>query len=273
MVNPAARRAAVRHVEQAFGLSERRASRLIGMARTSLRYQPLDRGDGELGDRLRELASKWRRFGYRQLHRLLRREGLTTNRKRVYRVYRSLGLQVRRRWRKRLKRLPRTPRAVPVQANDTWAMDFVHDGLVDGRRLRALTIVDLCTREVPWIEVATSIPSDRVVRVLDQLAEAHGLPRRLVTDNGPEFLSIALATWAEERSVELDFIEPGKPIQNCFVESFNGTFRDECLNENWFTSVEDAREKIETWRQSYNSERPHSSLGGLTPSEFASGLR
>lgn len=273
MVTPAARRAAIVHVEQTFGLSERRASRLIGMARSSLRYRRVKRDDEGLGDRLQELAAKWRRFGYRQLHRLLRREGYRTNRKRVYRVYRDLGLQVRRRWRRRLKCLPRSPRATPLQANEVWAMDFVHDALIDGRRIRALTIIDLCTREAPWIEVSTSIPGDRVVRVLDQLAEAHGLPRRLVTDNGPEFLSIALATWAEERGVELDFIEPGKPIQNCFAESFNGTFRDECLNEHWFTSLQDARTKIETWRQSYNQERPHSSLGGLTPAEFASGLR
>ena len=151
-------------------------------------------------------------------------------------------------------------------------MDFVHDGLVDGRRIRALTIVDHCTREAPAIEVATSTPRDRVVRVLDRLAEAHGLPQRIVCDNGPEFLSIALATWAEDRGVDIDFIEPGKPTQNGFAESFNGTLRDECLNEHWFTSLKDAVEKIEAWRQRYNEERPHSSLGGLTPAEFASGL-
>jgi len=151
-------------------------------------------------------------------------------------------------------------------------MDFVHDSLVDGRRIRAFTIIDLCTRESPAIEVATSIPGDRVVRVLDQLAETHGLPQRIVCDNGPEFLSFALAVWAQDRGVELDYIEPGKPIQNCFIESFNGTFRDECLNENLFTSVEDAVRKVRTWWKSYNEERPHSSLGGLTPREFAAEL-
>jgi len=163
MVTPAARRVAIVHVEQAFGLSERRASRLIGMARSSLRYRRVQRDDEGLGNRLQELAARWRRFGYPQLHRLLRREGYRTNRKRVYRDYRNLGLQVCLRWRRRLKRLSRAPRVTPLQANEVWAMDFVHDSLIDGRRIRALTIIDLSTREAPWIEVSTSIPSDRVV--------------------------------------------------------------------------------------------------------------
>ena len=269
MVKPRARRAAVRHVQQAHGLSERRACRLLSIGRSSLRYEAKPDRDGELRERLPELAAKWRRFGYRGLHRLLRREGWEINHKRLYRVYRELGLQVRRRKRKRLKRAPRGPKPVPTERNEVWAMDFVHDTLVDGRRIRALTILDLCTRESPWIEVATSIPGDRVVRVLDQLGEAHGLPRRIVCDNGPEFLSLALLTWAEDNEVEIDFIEPGKPTQNCFVESFNGTFRDECLNEHWFTSLGDAQEKIEAWWRQYNQERPHSSLGGLTPMEAA----
>jgi len=151
-------------------------------------------------------------------------------------------------------------------------MDFVHDSLVDRRRIRAFTIVDLCTRESPAVEVATSIPGDRAVRVLDRLAEVHGLPKRIICDNGPEFLSFALAVWAQDKGIELDYIEPGKPTQNCFVESFNGTFRDECLNENLFTSVGDAARKIRDWWKIYNEERPHSSLGGLTPREFAAEL-
>ena len=272
MVKPQARRAAVRHVEQAHGLSERRACRLIGIGRSTLRYEPVPDGDTELREELQALAAQWRRFGYRGLHRLLRRKGWELNHKRLYRVYRDLGLQVRKRKRKRLKRPARGPVPLPRQRNETWAMDFVHDGLVDGRRIRALTIVDLCTREAPWIEVATSIPGDRVVRVLDRLAETHGLPGRITCDNGPEFLSVAMAAWSEERGVEIDFIDPGKPVQNCFAESFNGTFRDECLNEHWFTSLQDAEEKIEAWRRRYNEERPHSSLGGLTPKEFAEGL-
>jgi putative transposase len=272
MVRPQAKRAVVRHVQQAFGLSERRACRLLLIGRSSHRYAAGPDRDAELRERLVELAAKWRRFGYRGLYRLLRREGQEVNHKRVYRVYRAEGLQVRRRRRKRLKRPARGPMPRPARRNEVWAMDFVHDGLADGRRIRALTIVDLCTREAPWIEVATSIPGDRVVRVLDRLAESYGIPKRIVIDNGPEFLSIALATWAEDRGVELDFIDPGKPVQNCFVESFNGTFRDECLNEHWFTSLADARQRIEAWRRLYNEERPHSSLGGATPMEFATGL-
>jgi putative transposase len=272
MVKPQARRAAVRHVQEAHGLSERRACGLIGIGRSSLRYEARPKDDEELRERLTELARKWRRAGYRGLYRHLRREGWEINHKRVYRVYREMALQIRRRKRKRLKRPARGETPAPKERNEVWAMDFVHDSLVDGRRIRALTIVDLCTREAPWIEVATSIPGERVVRVLDRLAEAHGLPQRIICDNGPEFLSFAIAVWAEERNVEIDYIEPGKPVQNCFVESFNGTFRDECLNENLFTSVGDAVRKVRTWWKSYNEERPHSSLGGLTPREFAAGL-
>ena len=272
MVKPQARRAAVRHVQEAHGLSERRACRLLAIGRSSHRYVKQPGRDEELRGQLHELAAKWRRFGYRGLHRLLRRQGEPVNHKRVYRVYREPGLQVRRRTRKRLKRAPRGPMPLPERPNEVWAVDFVHDSLIDGRRIRALTIVDLCSREVPWIEMATSIPGERVARILEQLAEAHDVPKRIVSDNGPEFLSIAMATWAEDRGVELDFIEPGKPVQNAFVESFNGTFRDECLNEHWFTSLRDAKEKIEAWRKRYNEERPHSSLGGLTPREFAERL-
>ena len=210
MVKPQARRAAVRLVQQAHGLSERRACRLLLIGRSSHRYEESPDRDGELRERIVELAAKWRRFGYRGLGRLLRRQGIAANHKRVYRVYREAGLQVRRRKRKRLKRAPRGAMVQPARRNEVWAMDFIHDGLVDGRRIRALTIVDLCTREVPWIEVATSIPGERVVRVLDQLAEVHGLPGRIVSDNGPEFLSVVMATWAEKHGVELDFIEPGQ---------------------------------------------------------------
>ena len=214
----------------------------------------------------------WRRSGYRDLHRVLWRQGTRVNLKRVYRVYRKAGLQVRRRKRKRLKRAPRGPMARPERPNEVWALDFVRDGLGDGRRIRALTRLDLCTREAPWIEVATSTSADRVVRVLEHLAQVRGLPRRMLSDNGPEFRSLAMATWAEQRGVELDSIEPGQPVQNAFIESFKGTFRDESLNEHGFLNLRHAREKIEAWRKRYNGERPQSSLGGLTPTEFAEGL-
>lgn len=272
MVTPQAKRAAVQVLREEHGLSERRACRLVDLGRSSHRYTPAPERDAGLKQRLRELVERWTRAGYRQLCRLLRREGWEVNHKRVYRLYRELRLQLRVRRRRRLKRAPRAPLERPKGRNEVWGMDFVHDRLVDGRTIRSLTILDLCTRESPVIEVATSIPGERVARVLDELAETHGVPLRLVMDNGPEFLSRAIQAWAEKHGVLLDFIEPGRPHQNGFVESFNGTFREECLNEHWFLGLRDAKEKIESWRKRYNAERPHSSLGGLTPMEFAAGL-
>lgn len=272
MVTPAAKRAVVEVLRGEHGLSERRACRLVDLGRSSHRYTPAPDRDAGLKERLRELVERWRRAGYRQLCRLLRREGWTVNHKRVYRLYRALKLQIRARRRRRLRRAPRAPLERPTARNELWAMDFVHDRLADGRPIRSLTIVDLFTREVPAIEVAPSLPGERVRRVLEQLAETEGLPERILVDNGPEFLSRAMQTWAEEHGVLLDFIEPGRPDQNAFVESFNGTFREECLNEHWFVGLRDAIEKIESWRQQYNTARPHSSLGGLTPMEFAAGL-
>jgi len=271
-MKPLARRAAVRRVQGTHGLSERRACGLSGIGRSSLRYEATPKDDDKLRERLAERARKWLRAGYRGLHQLLRREGWEINHKRVYRVYREMALQILRRKRKRRKRPARGVTPAPKERNEVWAMDFVHDSLVDGRRILALTIVDLCTTEAPWIEVATSIPGERVVRVLDRLAEVHGLPQRVICDGGPEFLSFALPVWAEEQNVEINYIEPGKPEQNCFVESFNGTFRDEYLNENLFTSVGNAVRNVRTWWKSYNEGRPHASLGGLTPREFAAGL-
>jgi putative transposase len=272
MVTPQAKRAAVQVLREEHGLSERRACRLVDLERSSHRYAAVPDRDAALRQRLRELVETWTRAGYRQLCRLLRREGWEVNHKRVYRLYRELRLQVRVRRRRRLKRQPRAPLEAPKGRNEVWAMDFVHDRLADGRAIRSLTILDLCTREAPAIEVATSLPGERVKRVLDQLAETHGLPGRIIVDNGPEFLSRTMQAWAEKRGVLLDFIEPGRPDQNCFVESFNGTFREECLNEHWFLGLRDAKERIERWRRRYNEERPHSSLDGLTPIEFAAGL-
>ena len=201
---------------------------------------------------------------------LLRREGFTDNHKRIERVYSEEKLQVKQRKRKRTCRSARIRKVdCPTQANERWSMDFVHDYLDGGRRLRCLTIVDDFTRECPHIEVATSISGDRVARVLDYLAWARGLPEEIVVDKGPEFTSLALDQWAHQHGVALHFIEPGKPTQNAYIESFNGSFRDECLNEHWFTDLADARGKIEDWREKYNTFRPHSSLGQMTPEEFA----
>ncbi len=190
------------------------------------------------------------------------------NWKRVYRVYREEGLTVRRRRRKRVA-VPREPMATPQQMNQRWSMDFVHDMLQNGRRIRMLNVVDDCTRECLAIETDTSLPGTRVIAVLERLAELRGLPRAIVTDNGPEFAGRALDQWAHERGLKIDYIRPGKPVDNAFVESFNGRFRDECLNESWFESLDEARRAIETWRTDYNEVRPHSALGGRSPSEYA----
>jgi putative transposase len=242
---------------------------LAGVGRSSCRYQARRRDDPELRQRLRELAGERRRFGYRRLTVMLRREGWSVNPKRVYRLHCEEGLSVRRRQRKRLKAEARRPLALPTQANQVWTMDFTHDNLASGRKFRTLNLMDGYTRESPRIEVDTSLPGLRVVRVLEEIARERGYPQAIQVDNGPEFISRAVDQWAFEHRVELHFIEPGKPTQNAHIESFNGKFRDECLNENWFLTLPEAREKIEAWWRDYNQARPHSALGYHTPEEFA----
>lgn len=233
--------------------------------------------------RLRELAAERPRFGYKRLHvllrrlRRLRREGLLVNAKRVYRLYREEQLAVRpRRSRKRVA-VPRTPLAAPTRAHERWGMDFIHDACSDGRRFRCLTMVDEFTRECPHIEADTSLPAAlpaaRVIAVLEWLARERGLPRSLVVDHGPEFISRVLDVWAYRRGVELVFIRPGKPMENAYVESFHSRFRDECLAAHWFLDLADARFRIEQWRRDYNEVRPHSSLGGRPPREFARAMQ
>ena len=272
MVTAEQRRAAVTEAMTTAGLSERQACRYTGFARSSQRYRARRPLRAELRARLTTLAVLRPRWGYRRLYRLLRREGLVVNRKLVQRVYREEGLHVRRRRRKRVA-IPRTPMPIPTEANERWSMDFISDAIADGRRFRALTIVDDVTRESPAIEVDTSLPGERVVRVLETVGETRGFPKAIVCDNGPEFRSEALDQWADRRGVALLFIQPGKPIQNAFAESFNGRLRDECLNESWFVSLRDARETIEAWRLDYNVARPHSGLAGRTPEEFAKELK
>lgn len=272
MVTAEQRRIAVTTARTTASLPERRACRFTGFSRSSQRYRSRRPPDTELRARLHELAARRRRWGYRQFCRVLRREGHHVNRKRVQRLYQEEGLQVRRRQRKRRVAVPRTPLPVPTRANERWSMDFVRDTLGDGRVFRAFTLVDDCTRECPAIEVDFALPGERVARVLDRLALVRGLPRAIVCDNGPEFAGQALDEWAHGRGVVLDFIAPGKPVQNAFVESFNGTFREECLNENWFVDLRDAQRVIEAWRLDYETARPHSSLGDLTPREFAEAL-
>ena len=269
-MRPAGKRAVVTHLVEAQGLSERRACRLAELNLSTWQYAPRRQEPSGLRERLRELAGERRRFGYRRLHVLLRREGWQVNHKAVHRIYVEEGLQVRKRKRKRIARAERQPMPVPEVANERWSMDFQHDLLATGQRFRTLNVVDDFSRECPAIEVDTSLPGTRVVRVLDRLAETRGLPGAIVLDNGPEMTGKALDEWAWRNGVRLHFIEPGKPVQNAFVESFNGKFRDECLNENWFLDLADARRIIEAWRIDYNTNRPHSALGYASPEEFAS---
>jgi putative transposase len=269
MVKAAQQRAAVDAAMKEFGVSERRACRIVGIGRSSRRYSSRRRDDG-LRAVLVQLAGERPRFGYRRLHMLARRAGHAVNHKRVYRLYRDAGLQVRQRRRKRIAAAQRRPLPLPSHRNERWSMDFVHDTLTSGRVFRTLNIVDDFSRECLAIEVDTSLPGHRVARVLDRVAFERGCyPRIVVIDNGPEFAGRVLDAWACEHGVSLVFIRPGKPIENAFVESFNGRFRDECLNEHWFLNLADARLAIEDWRKDYNQVRPHSALGNLTPETFA----
>lgn len=251
-----------------FSISERRACELNDMDRSSYRYQPRDDQDGQLRDKLTELARQKPRFGYRRLGVLLERRGEAVNHKRLFRVYQEAGLGVRRRERKRLER-DRVGMPILVRRNQEWSLDFISDALANGRAIRSLTVLDNFTKESPAIEVDRSIPAPRVTRVLDAVIDQRGVPERIRVDNGPEFTSRCFLTWARQRRIELVHIQPGKPVQNSFIESFNGRFRDECLNTNWFTNLVDARRKIEAWRIDYNQHRPHSSLAYRTPEEFA----
>ena len=268
-MTPAARREAKLRVQERWGFSERRACRLIGIHRSVARYRRLGNDTPELRQRLCSLAAERRRFGYRRLWVLLRREGFGVNHKRVYRLYREEGLAVRRRKRKRMAGVARAPRPIPERANHRWSMDFVADALANGRRIRVLTVIDDFTRESLATEVDTSLPGLRVTRVLDRLAVERGLPELITVDNGPEFAGRILDAWSYAHGVRLHFIDPGKPVQNAYIESFNGRLRDECLNEHWFTSLPAARSIVEAWRDDYNAVRPHSALGNRTPEEFA----
>jgi len=262
-----AQRTAVRAIQATFRLSERRACGLVGLGRSTCRYQTRRAEWPALRERLHALAAERRRFGYRRLYILLRREGYRVNLKRVYRLYRDDGLAVRRRRRRR--RVARgAPLAGPTRINERWSLDFLLDTLEDGRRVRLLAVVDDFTRTCLAIEVDTSIGGRRVVEVLQRLVETPARPTVLITDNGPEFVGRALDAWAYAQGIRLHFIEPGKPNQNAYVESFNGRFRDECLNEHWFLSLAHTRQIVEAWRLDYNAVRPHSSLGNVSPTEF-----
>jgi len=240
----------------------------VDLSRTAYGYQRHREDDTVLRQRLRELAGQRKRFGSPRLHIMLKRENLVVNHKRTERIYREEGLGLRRKRRRKGAAGARMVIPAPERPNQKWSMDFVTDSIVTGRRFRALAIVDDYSRECPAIEVDTSMGGARVVSVLERLSDIRGLPEVITVDNGPEFASRALDEWAYRKGIKLSFIRPGKPIENAFAESFNGRLRDECLNTNWFLSIKHAREIIESWRKDYNTVRPHSSLGGLTPQEF-----
>lgn len=251
------------------GYSQRRACGLVRIDPGVYRYRSTRPDDAGLRQRLRELAAQRRRFGYRRLHILLKREGVEMNWKKLYRLYKEERLTVRKRGGRKRALGTRAPMAIPQDPNQRWSLDFVSDTLVDGRRFRILCVIDDFSRECLAAVADNSISGGRVARELDTIAERRGYPCMVVSDNGTELTSNAMLKWQEERGVEWHYIAPGKPMQNGFVESFNGRLRDECLNEHLFTSYRHAREIIEEWRTDYNVNRPHTSLDGLTPHEFA----
>ncbi len=272
MVTPAAKRKAVAHLMSHHEMSERRACKAIGFCRMTVRYETRRDDDHELRERMKALAHERRRSGYRRIHVLLRREGHLVNHKRLFRLYREEKLTVRKRGGRKRAIGTRAPMLVPMVANDRWSLDFVSDQFTDGRRLRILTVVDDCTRECLALVSDTSLSGLRVARELDRIIEERGKPRMIVSDNGSEFTSNAILQWADRTKVDWHYIAPGKPIQNAFIESFNGRLRDEFLNETLFSSLAHARSALSNWRSDYNDQRPHSGLGWLTPAEFAQTL-
>ncbi|HSG03265.1 MAG TPA: IS3 family transposase [Marinobacterium sp.] len=268
VVKATQRKQVVIHLMQDHKISERAACRLAGIRRSSFRYKAVPRDDAELRARLKELAAKQSAYGYLMLHSLLKTEGLVINKKRTYRIYTEEGLQVRTKKRKKLTR-PRQPLELPTSVNQRWSMDFVSDQLAGGRRFRVLNVVDDYSREMIGQLVSISISGRQVSRFLSQLIEQRGKPKKIICDNGTEFTSKAMFFWSKETSVQLGFIQPGKPTQNAFVESLNGKFRNECLNQHWFRTLDEAKYEIDQWREHYNTVRPHSALGYVSPEEFA----
>lgn len=250
-------------------MSERRACKAISCCRMTVRYETSRPDDGEVRERMKAIAHERRRFGYRRLLVMLRREGLVVNHKKLFRLYREEKLAVRRRGGRKRAIGTRAPMLAPLRPDERWSLDFVSDQLTDGRRFRILTIVDDCTRECLALVADTSLSGIRVGRELDRLIAQRGLPRMIVSDNGSEFTSNAILAWADQNRVEWHYIAPGKPMQNGFIESFNGRLRDELLNETLFTSLTQARVATTLWRADYNTARPHSQIAWQTPDEFA----
>ena len=269
MVTPAAEREAVAHLTTEHEMSERRACQLLECCRMTIRYAPVRADDAVLRDRMKAIAHERRRFGYRRIHVLLRREAMIVNHKRLYRLYRQEKLSVRKRSGRKRALGTRAPMLVPMMPNQRWSLDFVSDQFTDCRRFRVLTVIDECTRECLALVADTSLSGHRVARELSQLTLRRGVPKMVVSDNGTEFTSNAILNWADEAKVDWHYIAPGKPMQNGFIESFNGKLRDEKLNDTLFSTLHQARVELASWRNDYNHHRPHSGLGWLTPSEFA----
>lgn len=268
-MRPARKREMVDHVRCAWQVSIRRACQAVPVDRSTYHYRSKRPGQAPLKKRIKEIAETRVRYGYRRIEVLLRREGWQVNHKRVRRLYNELGLQLRNKSpKRRVKAKLREDRTEATKANQVWAMDFVHDQLFDGRKIRILTIIDLFSRYAPEIDVRPSYRGGDVVETLDRIAHEAGCPKTIRLDNGPEFISKELDLWAFLRGVTLDFSRPGKPTDNAYIESLNGKFRAECLNANWFMSLDEARRKCEDWRRDYNEQRPHSSLGQKVPKEL-----
>jgi transposase InsO family protein len=272
MVRPAAKREAVVQLREVFQMSERRACLVIAADRTVVRYQSVRPPDTQLRTRLRELANERRRFGYRRLFIMLRREGEPSGINRIYRLYREEGLMVRKRKSRRRASGTRAPIQVEAKPNARWSLDFVHDQMANGRRFRVLNIKDDVTLECLAAIPDTSISSHRVARELTTLITSRGKPQMIVSDNGTEFTANAIFAWVKDHSINWHYITPGKPMQNGFVESFNGKMRDELLNETLFFSLDHARQVIAEWVDDYNTTRPHSALAYQTPAAFAAKL-
>lgn len=269
MVTPEAKRKVVAHVCEQHGISQRRACDILRIDRSSVRYKSVRPNDAELREAMKKVASERRRFGYRRIHVMLERQGIIMNQKKLRRLYREEKLQVRKRGGRKRALGTRRPMLLPSKANERWSLDFVSDAFTDGRRFRVLAIVDDYSRECLALVADTSLSGLRVTRELSKLIIQRGKPNTIVSDNGTELTSMAVLKWCQETNIEWHYIQPGKPMQNGFVESFNGSFRDECLNETLFTALRDAKIEINNWKDDYNQNRPHSSLGNLTPNEFA----
>lgn len=268
MVTPAEKRKAVVHLCDEHGVSQRRACEVLEVDRSSVRYKNIRPDDADLRKAMKEVAAERRRFGYRRIHIMLERQGIRMNLKKLRRLYREEGLQVRKRGGRKRALGTRRPMVVPERVNERWSLDFVSDAFTDGRRFRVLAVVDDFSRECLSLVPDTSLSGKRLTRELDEIIQIRGMPKTIVSDNGTEMTSSAVLKWCQKTKVEWHYIAPGKPTQNAFIESFNGSFRDECLNETLFSSLDEARSEIRKWKEDYNQNRPHSSLGNLTPNEF-----